>query len=298
MITVGIFYPNGEEGAEAMSVHADHSPFHQGERELQERAGVSAAAERVGAGINQRFTTAAQVHLMTARTAMLAASDVDGACWVTVALESPGFLEPTRNGLRIHRVPNAGDPTGPRKAGDHLGLLVIDLNARRRLRVNGLIQRWGPDAIDMTIQEAYGNCPRYIHRRSVDGAPSPGTGKRTRSRVLSEAQREWVRQADTFYIGTHHPSFGADASHRAGPAGFVETASQEHLVIPDYAGNNMFNTLGNIVVNPAVGLLFWDLPTGRTLQITGHAVVDHDPPAVSGVARQLRVSITGVVEAT
>jgi predicted pyridoxine 5'-phosphate oxidase superfamily flavin-nucleotide-binding protein len=277
-------------------VTTDVGPYHEGERHLQERAGVRTEADRLSGMISTRLTTAAQLHLMTTRTAMLAVTDADRACWITGLLGDPGFLEPTREGLRIHQVPGAGDPTGPRQPGDHLGLLVINLEARRRLRVNGRVRKWGPNVIEMSIQEAYGNCPRHIRQRSVDHAPRPGTVTGTWRSALTSAQQEWIRHADTLFIGTDHPEFGADASHRAGPPGFVDVPDIRHLVIPDYAGNNMFNTLGNIAVHPSVGLLFWDVLRGRTLQITGNAAIDDDPPAATGVARQLHVRISSIVE--
>ena len=59
--------------------------------------------------------------------------------------------------------------------------------------------------------------------------------------------------ADTFFIGTTHPARGADASHRGGPAGFVRVDGGA-LWWPVYSGNNMFNTLGNLAVNPVRGL--------------------------------------------
>jgi len=54
----------------------------------------------------------------------------------------------------------------------------------------------------------------------------------------------------------------------------VRVAGSRRLAIPDYAGNNLFNTLGNIVANPRVGLLFIGFESGRTLQLSGRATVD------------------------
>jgi hypothetical protein len=51
---------------------------------------------------------------------------------------------------------------------------------------------------------------------------------------------------------------------------------------PDYAGNNMFNTLGNLAVDPAAALLFPDFATGRTLQLSGGAVTEWTAPGAPG----------------
>src|SRR5205823_487645 len=98
------------------------------------------------------------------------------------------------------------------------------------------------------------------------------------------SQKQFIESADTLFLGSVHPEHGADASHRGGLPGFVQVIDDTHVSFPDYAGNNMFNTLGNIAVNPAVGLLFFDFESGRTLQLTGSASVDWD----KGRAREYR----------
>ena len=47
-----------------------------------------------------------------------------------------------------------------------------------------------------------------------------------------------------------------------------------HLSFPDYAGNTMYMTLGNLAANPRAGLLFLDWETGDALQLTGRAAID------------------------
>ena len=93
-----------------------------------------------------------------------------------------------------------------------------------------------------------------------------------------------MRRAGTFFIGTAHPGRGADCSHRGGPPGFVREDDGE-LRFPDYHGNNMFNTLGNLAVDPAAALLFPDFATGRTVQLSGTAAVEWRAPGpADGVA--------------
>ena len=67
------------------------------------------------------------------------------------------------------------------------------------------------------------------------------------------------------------------------------------LRIPDYAGNNMFQTLGNIAADPRVGLLFLSFDTGTTLQLTGQARILWEPDA-KGAERAIEVEIGEVVE--
>jgi ferredoxin-NADP reductase len=85
-----------------------------------------------------------------------------------------------------------------------------------------------------------------------------------------------------------------DASHRGGPLGFVTVVDDRTLIIPDYKGNNHFNTIGNLVVDPRAGLLFVDFETGALLQLTGEAEIDWDSPAVAdypGARRLIRFTI-------
>ena len=87
-----------------------------------------------------------------------------------------------------------------------------------------------------------------------------------------------IESADTFFLGTTHPDSGNDASHRGGPPGFVRVTG-DGLWWPDYPGNNMFNSFGNLAVDPTAALLFVDFGTGRTLQLSGTATVDWRAPA-------------------
>jgi len=125
-----------------------------------------------------------------------------------------------------------------------------------------------------------------------------------RSLELSNQQRELIRQADTFFIATGYRGagesavFGMDASHRGGAPGFVRVDSARELVFPDYAGNNHFNTLGNLELDPRAGLLFVDFERGDLLQVTGHARIDWDSPQIQefpGARRLVRLEIDAVV---
>jgi hypothetical protein len=87
--------------------------------------------------------------------------------------------------------------------------------------------------------------------------------------------------ADTFFIASANPGGNLDASHRGGQPGFVRRRG-EQLWIPDYRGNSMFNTLGNLAVNPAAGLLFIDFAAGESLQLTGTTAIDLNDPDDEG----------------
>ena len=91
--------------------------------------------------------------------------------------------------------------------------------------------------------------------------------------ILSPSQRASIGAADTFFVASAHSERGVDVSHRGGNPGFVEVLDERTLRVPDYAGNSMFNTLGNFVANPRAGLLFIDFDANRTLQLVGTAEI-------------------------
>eukprot|EP00879_Flechtneria_rotunda_P021215 GHRR01022348.1.p1 GENE.GHRR01022348.1~~GHRR01022348.1.p1 ORF type:complete len:620 (+),score=239.70 GHRR01022348.1:1847-3706(+) len=81
---------------------------------------------------------------------------------------------------------------------------------------------------------------------------------------------------------------GLDMSHRGGAPGFLTVSEDgKSLHWPDYIGNDMFNSLGNLTLNPTCGLLFIDWATGDTVQLTGNAHVDYDDTSLPGAKRAI-----------
>ncbi len=124
---------------------------------------------------------------------------------------------------------------------------------------------------------------------AVGGSPAEQPGTARRAGTLTDAQRRLISSSDTFFIASAHPEGGADASHRGGLPGFVRFLDENTLAFPDYSGNNMFNTLGNIAANPKTGLLFVDFERGDTLQLSGEARVLWDPARATEFAGARRV---------
>ena len=82
-----------------------------------------------------------------------------------------------------------------------------------------------------------------------------------------------------FVLATADAEGQPDCSYKGGLPGFVRVADERTLVFPDYDGNGMFRSLGNILVNPHVGLLFVDFEQADRMRINGVASV-HDDPAL------------------
>ncbi|WP_328817965.1 pyridoxamine 5'-phosphate oxidase family protein [Nonomuraea cypriaca] len=132
-------------------------------------------------------------------------------------------------------------------------------------------------ALVVRTEQVYANCPKHIQTREPTSAPGIPTAL-GRGTSLAERHSAWIGAADTFFIATWADGHGADVSHRGGNPGFVRVTGPRSQVSPDYAGNGMFMTLGNLDLNPHAGLLFVDWERGETLQLTGRARVEWGNP--------------------
>ena len=261
--------------------------FHDGELAVQRRAGVAAEAARLSGMLAPARLGGGLARFLADRTlAVLTGRDRDGRLWISPLAGRPGFLAPAGpTTLSIHAAPVPGDPLHALPAAQPVGLLVIDFAGRRRVRINGDLIAADGGTLLVEVEQAYGNCPRYIQRRDLQSAPPSDeadskVGAVRRGTGLTPADTALIRAADTFFIGTAHAA-SADASHRGGPQGFVRV-DHGHLWWPDYAGNNLFNTLGNLAASPAAAMLFADFGTGQTLHLSGTAVLDWTIPGVPG----------------
>jgi ferredoxin-NADP reductase/predicted pyridoxine 5'-phosphate oxidase superfamily flavin-nucleotide-binding protein len=285
------------------------SPFHEGEQRVQDRLGVRESIEPWAQQIVRPYLPDEHRLFHTSLPFLVAAArDADGRPWATLLTGAPGFVRsPDAERLVIDARPVPGDALeGALEAGADLGLLGIDLETRRRNRVNGRIGDDGSSALVFEVDQSFGNCPQYIHERAWQRVPEPISRKSARrARRLSHAMRAWIGNADTFFIASGHrgdgdsAAFGMDASHRGGDAGFVRVESDTRLVFPDYAGNNHFNTIGNLMVDPRAGLLFVDFERGSLLQLTGRTRIDWDSEAVSrfpGARRLVAFELEEAVE--
>ncbi|WP_306370426.1 pyridoxamine 5'-phosphate oxidase family protein [Nocardiopsis sp. CC223A] len=252
--------------------------YHPGERAVQERAELADQAAFSDGAIRAEIPDVA-VAFLAERTSLAAgAVDGDGDPWCTLLGGPPGFLRVTGpRTLEVDALPGAGDPLDGTlgRAPARIGLLAIDPATRRRMRINGVAHP-RPGGLRVTTDQVYSNCPKYIQKRvphpvPADRRSAPATGAR-----LTPEQRDLVGSADTFFIATAAPGGDADASHRGGAPGFVRVHSPTRLSWPDYVGNAMFNTLGNLWERPRAGLLFPDWETGSVLQLTGAARIRWD----------------------
>ncbi len=276
--------------------------FHSGEISVQERAGVRDIAEDVGEGIVDHLPPGANDFLERRQMAVLGTVDNSGHVWASVVTGDPGFIETIDDRtLRIAARASSSDPLFRNLATEgHAALFAPDFVTSRRVRVNGrgVIKN---GAIFITTEEVYGNCRRYLQERIFVGTRKPAVADQATSvdSTLSASQQDQINRADTFFIATDKPDHGADVSHKGGNPGFVRVLDERRIAFPDYNGNSMFNTLGNLTDNPHAGLLFIDFDSGRTLQLTGRASIDWSPERVQtfpGAERVIDFALEQIID--
>jgi ferredoxin-NADP reductase len=197
---------------------------------------------------------------------------------------------------------------GKRKSADAEGAMVpgnekmvsglsIDLMTRKRVKLfgrmlagslddvkvdlEGEVDAEGEDAPSTTtqtriqlvtkIEQSMGNCPKYLNQYEIDPA-------RVRSELIWKgasimpAVKDLISHADMFFLSSS-TSEDMDTNHRGGPPGFVRILSDTEIVYPEYSGNRLYQTLGNLEVNPKVGMVFPDYETGEVVYLTGTAEI-------------------------
>ncbi|REL28896.1 FAD-binding oxidoreductase [Thalassotalea euphylliae] len=233
-------------------------------------------------------------------------SDSSGQVWASILCGEPGFIStPDEYHIQINTKPLPGDPLAESlSTGLKVGFLGIELATRRRNRFSATLNQKSKAGFELTIDQTFGNCPQYIQSRSIKVRAVQPTIAIERFTYFDEATMALIAQADTFFVASHSgeavagQASGADVSHRGGKPGFVRIDDKKTLTIPDYLGNNHFNTLGNFQVNSAAGLLFIDFERGDVISLTGHAEIlwqESDIEHFQGAERAWQFKVTRLV---
>jgi predicted pyridoxine 5'-phosphate oxidase superfamily flavin-nucleotide-binding protein len=102
--------------------------------------------------------------------------------------------------------------------------------------------------------------------------------------TFTEDDRAFIESRRLFFLATADAEGRPDCSYKGGPPGFVRVVGPDTLAFPSYDGNGMFKSLGNILVNPQVGLLFIDFEDPERLRVNGRATMHEDDPLLSAFA--------------
>lgn len=278
--------------------------FHAGETACQAEVGVAEHLARVGSQVIRGFMPEQHRDFFTLLPFLIVGSiDERGQPSASLLAAPEGFaFSPDPKSLRIDALPAPGDALERNLSpGAPLGLLGIQAHTRRRNRVNGRVSARDAIGFDLAVEQSFGNCPKYITPRVATyvgaeaRAPESSPGLDPRGRAL-------IERADTFYLASAHPSAhasaarseGVDVSHRGGPPGFAHFTGDHTFVIPDFQGNNFFNTLGNLRLHPTAGLLFVDVSSGDVLSLECDAIATlgaHPLTSAASTGRVVRFEV-------
>jgi ferredoxin-NADP reductase/predicted pyridoxine 5'-phosphate oxidase superfamily flavin-nucleotide-binding protein len=229
--------------------------------------------------------------------------------WTTLWGGSPGFSEPLGGGLVGTRtlVNSAQDPVvkallgntvegellQPIDGGKILAGLAIDLMTRKRVKFAGRMiagtvrevhiepqgdkpageppTRQKEIQLVTKIDQSLGNCPKYLNQYRLHPA-SVDANLLSEGPSLTQEGRTLISKSDMFFLTTA-TEHDMDVNHRGGPQGFVRIISSSQFIYPEYSGNRLYQSLGNLQLNPNIGVTFPDYISGDVLFITGTATI-------------------------
>lgn len=269
------------------------NPFHSGEQAVQARVGVQERMLDVGRRVIRPYMPDQHRDFFAQLPFVLVGSvDAFGRPWASALVGDPGFMHsPDPMHLEIAARPVPGDPLLQGLVpGAPLGFLGIELHTRRRNRMNGRVESVAEGGMRVAVEQTVGNCPQYIQGRETEWARDVHDNMPRGSVALErldDAALALVRTADTLFVATRAPAEGshagsADVSHRGGRSGFVRVEDDRTLLVPDFTGNFLFMTFGNLELDPRAGVLFIDFVTGDLLTLTGRAEVVWEGPELQG----------------
>ncbi|KAL0573092.1 hypothetical protein V5O48_008863 [Marasmius crinis-equi] len=171
--------------------------------------------------------------------------------------------------------------------------LGIEFTTRRRNKFAGKVRKLKQSEdnrvdIEVFVNESIGNCPKYINVRSLDAHPNTNPRILYQNKDMSDTDRlpeeviSMIKSVDTVFMGTTYRAKACDKSmfpshtginHRGGLPGWVRVKPSDGrtVYVPDFSGNRLMTSLGNIEATPLAGLTFLNWENGDVLYITGHA---------------------------
>ena len=286
-------------------IYSEPMPWHEGEQRMHKLTKVEKRENP-----NSPCLTPGAANMIQ-RAPLLALGTVDGSGrpWATVLGGQTPVAQPVARsviGIRtlvdsktdpvidiLFKGRGDGEVVKEQGAGRMIAGLTIDLEKRQRVKLYGRLVAGALSSIGdvqdkytsgsagqvqlvVKIEQSLGNCPKYLNCKRIHPAlPEPKLIADTPQQLPQKAL-DLLRNADLFFISTSDHDKDMDLNHRGGPPGFVRVEQNDEtttIVWPEYSGNNLYQTLGNLQVSPRAGLVFPDFHTGDVLYVTGDTEV-------------------------
>ncbi|KAK5679717.1 hypothetical protein LTS10_007665 [Elasticomyces elasticus] len=271
-------------------------PWHEGETAMQRLMKVPEFDNPTVPALSPQLAN----HLQIAPLIAIGTLDKQGRPWTTLWGGEKGFARPLGGGIVGFRTAVTGrfdpvveelvgqDATGEVVKEEGEGRIVsgltIDLETRKRVKmcgrmvagalstredeITGRNESVAEIQLVLKIEQSLGNCPKYLNRKHV-------TPTFARPELVSDSAKlggralQLLAKADLFFVSSSGQE-DMDTNHRGGPAGFLRATSDATSVIwPEYSGNRLYQTLGNLHSNPLCGICVPDFETGDMLYLTG-----------------------------
>ncbi|PPR00315.1 hypothetical protein CVT24_004602 [Panaeolus cyanescens] len=224
--------------------------------------------------------------------------DQEGRPWGSIASGKggePGFVRhPKYNTLVFDIESWNGDPLLENIRGDGPHLIAgigVEVATRRRNKFAGTIHKNSRNensiSLEVEVTQAIGNCPKYITVRDVypitDNTPTVlhSENHLSEDQVLADEAIELIMNSDTTFLGTTYAAAEKESdwnpshvgmNHRGGRPGFIRVRKDKRtVVLPDFSGNRIMTSLGNVEATPYASLTFVSFTTGDILYVTGTA---------------------------
>jgi len=257
--------------------------WHHGELIAQKRVGTEQRMAEIGPKFIRELMPQQHRDFFESLTMMfIGYTNFQSQTCASVLFGDRGFVSsPDPSVLIINLQYSIGDFTNQSvNIGDRIGLLGLEFHSRRRNRINVIVTDINQKTMTVKVLQSFGNCPKYIQPK-IWGLNPNYNGSSLIAEVQLDSKisaditiKQMITNADTFFIascfddGEQLNNRGTDVSHRGGEAGFVEINESGQLLVEDYYGNGFFNTIGNMLLNPIVSLLFFDAQLGHAIQLT------------------------------
>jgi predicted pyridoxine 5'-phosphate oxidase superfamily flavin-nucleotide-binding protein len=282
--------------------------FHAGEQSLHEKLGIGERQHQLGLRmIRDHMPDQHRDFFAGLSSVHIGAVDSAGHPWAMMRVGPAGFMTSEDDKtLNISSRPLAGEPTDLHLTeGAKVSVVGIEFETQRRNRLNATITTSNSDHLSLSVDQSYGNCPKYIQVRTKTSEASTHPSPSVVTSTLQDIDKEQIMNADTLLIASRaaqlgdDPRAGVDINHRGGMPGFVSVLDDTTIQFPDYKGNSFYNTFGNIVTDKRVGLQFVDFETGTLLNIKGTAVLveDLNNGELPLMGRGLRITVESVTRA-
>ncbi|KAI9796361.1 MAG: hypothetical protein M1833_006366 [Piccolia ochrophora] len=280
-------------------IHDVELPWHDGEDKMHEMLHIPEMENPTSTFL----TPGAAIMLSHAPLLALGTLDSEGRPWTTVWGGERGFSRPIGKSIigikmlidkkhdpvvqsLVADVEGNGEVFGANGEAKMVGGLTIDLETRQRIKLYGRMVAGSIDShpedddldigqvhLAVRIEQSMGNCPKYLNIKHIRAAlPDPSLI----SEELPMPQRalDLINKCDIVFLSSSHHSSDMDTNCRGGPSGFVRVLSNDSsngtvLVYPEYSGNRLYQTLGNLQTTPLLGIVFPDFATGDVLYVTG-----------------------------